>query len=319
MGAIFRAGSLRARSCGVRDLSVVAGFGRGGNFKLFDGSLRRLAFRDRLVERRTMAGTSFGRYRLVRLLARGDGRGLSRRLDGAGRVRKAAGAQAVLPIYGGLGEFTELFVDEPRISVSLVQHRADVRLRSSRASRSWRWSTWTVPTWKRSWRRSKVEATARARCGALRRNPGSRSARLRALAGHESGRPMAIIHRDVAPNVLLSVSGDVKLTDFRGRPYAMSLSRSRPGVVRGKYAYMSPGGCSETRSTPVPMYSASACCFTRWRRDRNYGSYRLPDDGTGGRHFARAHQSRRPGMPEDLAQVITRCLHRLQQSVCHCG
>jgi hypothetical protein len=55
------------------------------------------------------------------------------------------------------------------------------------------------------------------------------------------GRPLRVVHRDVSPqNVIVGFDGGVKLLDFGIAKAAAQLSRTRAGVLKGKYAYMSP-------------------------------------------------------------------------------
>ena len=57
----------------------------------------------------------------------------------------------------------------------------------------------------------------------------------------EAGKPYDLVHRDMSPpNLLISYDGTVKVVDFGIAKAAISVEQTRPGVVKGKYAYMSP-------------------------------------------------------------------------------
>jgi serine/threonine protein kinase len=56
-----------------------------------------------------------------------------------------------------------------------------------------------------------------------------------------SGRPLQIVHRDVSPqNVMVSFDGVVKIVDFGIAKAANKLQSTNAGIIKGKFAYMSP-------------------------------------------------------------------------------
>lgn len=57
----------------------------------------------------------------------------------------------------------------------------------------------------------------------------------------DGGAPLSVVHRDVTPpNVLLGVDGAVKLCDFGFAKSKMQRTLTAPGLVKGKFSYLSP-------------------------------------------------------------------------------
>ncbi|MDP2340909.1 MAG: serine/threonine-protein kinase [Deltaproteobacteria bacterium] len=55
------------------------------------------------------------------------------------------------------------------------------------------------------------------------------------------GNPSGIVHRDISPqNVLVSWEGDVKVIDFGIAKATEKSGKTRPGTLKGKFAYMAP-------------------------------------------------------------------------------
>lgn len=192
------------------------------------------------------------RYKIV---ARLDSGGMAEVFRGVsestvGGIKRAVAIKRILPNLAKNKRFVQMFLDEARLAMSL-QHANIVQVFDIGVSE-------TAPGEQAYFLVMEFVdgANLKVLLDALRatgeRIPVSQALFIlmdvcRALAfAHElndpeTGRPLNIVHRDISPpNILISRKGEVKLADFGLAKAASQLEHTDPGVVKGKFSYLSP-------------------------------------------------------------------------------
>jgi serine/threonine-protein kinase len=202
-------------------------------------------------------GIPFGSYLLQRRIARGGMAEvfLAQRIaaEGAGerdsgvdvdRSDRRVAVKRILPHHADTADFIRMFLGEARLAAELSHPNIVHIYDFGKVDTDYFIAMEYVEG---------VDAGEVIRRGERDRMPPVMVARIGADAAsalhyaHElcspSGQPYGLVHRDVSPaNLMLSFDGAVKLCDF-GIAKAVALGDrplTRPGLVKGKYAYMSP-------------------------------------------------------------------------------
>lgn len=159
--------------------------------------------------------------------------------------REVVAIKTLLRSYANDPTFRDMFEEEAEISTSL-QHPNVVELIDFGQARDG--TLFLVMEWVdgvdlgqvlRSYRRRKLRLHPLAACSIIEQT-------LRGLhAAHtrvdRDGELHAVVHRDVSPaNILLSREGAVKIADFGLARPLDRVRKTKPGIVKGKFAYLAP-------------------------------------------------------------------------------
>jgi len=129
----------------------------------------------------------------------------------------------------------------------------------------------------------------------------------------EEGKPLRLVHRDVSPdNVLVTPEGAVKMIDFGVARAASTESGRQQGVIKGKFAYMSPeqvmgkrlDGRSDIFSLGIVLYELTTL-------QRPFGD---ADDLNAVEAIVHephvSPESLVPGYPPELATIVEKALQK---------
>ncbi|MBS2032817.1 MAG: protein kinase [Deltaproteobacteria bacterium] len=216
---------------------------------------------------RPFAPQSFGRYTLLAPLASGGmGEVYLGRLEGVEGFEKLVVIKKILPQLAHDDDFRGRFVSEARVLVKL--HHGSVAQVLDMGEREGELYIALEFVDGKDLRKVAARCKERGHTVPLGLTLFVMMRVLDALAyAHrkkdEADQDLNLVHRDVSPqNVLISYEGEVKVIDFGLAKSSLSLGRTSPSVVLGKFFYMSPEQAKHQKvDRRSDLYAAGICLY----------------------------------------------------------
>ena len=188
-------------------------------------------------------GIPFGKYRLTRRLARG---GMAEVFlatqEGPEGFERTVAVKRILPHLADNPQFTQMFMDEARLAAQISHPNIAHIYEFGETDGTYFIAMEYIKG---------VDLSVVVMGGPGKPLPMEHGARIIAdvcAALHHAhnlespdGSALGLVHRDISPqNVLVSFDGAVKILDFGIAKVVHHVERTQPGIVRGKFSYMSP-------------------------------------------------------------------------------
>jgi tRNA A-37 threonylcarbamoyl transferase component Bud32 len=256
----------------------------------------------------------FGKYILVEKLAQGGMAEIFRAvLLGHSEFQKTVALKRILPGYGDLPDFRDRFTAEARLAADLTHSNVVQVLEFGEVDDRLYLVMELVDGLdaERLLGRARQTALSLALPGAFIIAQAARGLAY-AHAAEQGGKPLGLVHRDVSPqNILVSYSGEVKITDFGiAKTTASYQAKTASGAVMGKLRYMAP---EQVAGLPLDgRADVFALGLVLW--ELIVGD-RLLDDDSPARVVDRiktasfpAPSARAGGVPPELDRIVARAL-----------
>jgi eukaryotic-like serine/threonine-protein kinase len=134
-----------------------------------------------------------------------------------------------------------------------------------------------------------------------------------ALKDPQTGEDLKIVHRDVSPpNILISKQGEIKLVDFGLAKASSQNEKSEPGIIKGKFSYLSPEAASGLGvDHRTDIFSSGIILYELITGERLFLG---TNDYETVKQVKEANipdlKSKSPQLPDELIRILTKSLER---------
>ncbi len=211
--------------------------------------------------------TTFGRYALLKRIAVGGMAEVFRAMAfGAESFRKPVAIKRMLPMFSRDPQFVDMFINEAKLAANLnhanvVQiydfGQIDKQLYLSMEYVPGKNIAEIIESLKARGLTAPIELTCYIFTQVLNGLQQAHQHRNR------FGQPINLIHRDISPpNIIVSYAGEVKIADFGIAKASATKVHTASGVLKGKYAYMSPEQASgKNLDYRTDLFSMGICFY----------------------------------------------------------